>query len=384
MITSSRNPKDFINAQVRGKELIVRSHELNGVDYDKNQSVLIENLIDLNVFDYDEYSYTLILTDEYNSHLKIYNNANLEDIVNKKKVIERLAIDINSRIKNNENYDSELKKVAINLRAIKRAIEKNIDTLNDKQIRFKGEVNLNIRMNNLQDCKEDLEVLSESIKIIDTFILENKLFFFENIESESIRFHINKLSAYLRDARKNVRKVLDELTKYLVQIELEAKRIEHIKSIYKLKYSGELYEKTNAEIIFKEVKQIGSKLKINSHYRNDYDFMDQVYDEYKKTQSHTDKPLDTKQHIKPAPIKRDTIKETRNPTVSVRVAYLKFIKQDKPLEEFLNTIPNLDRKKYLSLYIRIVINYSNHLHISKKDTVTSRGFILPIVKRKGL
>ncbi len=316
--------------------------------------------------------------------MKIYNNANLEDIVNKKKVIERLAIDINSRIKDNENYDSELKKVAINLRAIKRAIEKNIDTLNDKQIRFKGEVNLNIRMNNLQDCKEDLEVLSESIKIIDTFILENKLFFFENIESESIRFHINKLSAYLRDARKNVRKVLDELTKYLVQIELEAKRIEHIKSIYKLKYSGELYEKTNAEIVFKEVKQIGSKLKIKAHYRNDYDFMDQVYDEYKKTQDYNELPLDPKQHIKPAPIKRDTIKETRKPTISVRVTYLKFIKQDKPLEVFLNTIPNLDRKKYLSLYIRIVINYSNHLHISKKDTVASRGFILPIVKRKGL
>ena len=63
MITSSRNPKDFINAQNRGKDLIIRSHELNGVDYDKSQSTIIENLIDLNVFDYDEYSYTLILTD---------------------------------------------------------------------------------------------------------------------------------------------------------------------------------------------------------------------------------------------------------------------------------------------------------------------------------
>lgn len=384
MISTSRNPKDFIKAQEKGKELIVKSHELNGVDYDKSQSSVIENLIDLNVFDYDEYSYTLILSDEYNSHLKIYNHASMEDIIHKKKTVERLTIDISERIKSNETYDSELKNVSKTLRAIKRIIEKNIDTLNDKQIRFKGETNLSIRLNNLYDCKEDLEVLSESIKVIDRFILDHKFFFFERIENESIRFHINKLSNYLRDARGNVRKVLDELTKYLIQVELEAKRIEHIKSLYKLKYSGELYEKTNAAQLFQQVRHIATKVKkAKPHYRSDYDLMDAVYDVYKTKNNQVATHLEASVHEKPAPIKNKKL-ELKKATINVRTAYLKFIKQEYSLDIFLNTIPKLDRKKFLSLYIRILINYSEHLVISRQKTVNSRGCILPLVIRKGL
>ena len=42
----------------------------------KDLSLSIEKLIDFNVFDYDEYSYSLLLSDDYNAHLQTYTDVN--------------------------------------------------------------------------------------------------------------------------------------------------------------------------------------------------------------------------------------------------------------------------------------------------------------------
>ena len=79
MITTI-NPKEFIKVQNDAKEAIIEAHVKGSIEYtegvsyydsnkNKDLSPSIEKLIDFNVFDYDEYSYSLLLSDDYNAHL---------------------------------------------------------------------------------------------------------------------------------------------------------------------------------------------------------------------------------------------------------------------------------------------------------------------------
>ena len=110
MLKSIVEPQSFINAQNRGREAIIEAHKNNSIDYTDNMpfynskkediSNTIDNLIEFGVFDYDDYSYSLILTEEYNSHLSIYVDSNIIDINQRIETIKIIIRNINSKKKN--------------------------------------------------------------------------------------------------------------------------------------------------------------------------------------------------------------------------------------------------------------------------------------------
>ena len=392
MITTI-NPKEFIKAQNDAKEAIIEAHFKGSIEYmentpyyhsanNKDISLAIEKLIDFNVFDYDEYSYSLLLSDDYNSHLKTYTDVNIRDIEDKEKTIKKLIRDINIKRKDNNDYSSEIKRINSTFRNIKKIIYRAIESLNEKEMKFKAEINFEVKKANLYDCKADLTALSEAVTNTDRFLIEYKSYFVDELGNESISFHINQLAHHIHDVRENISKTLNELSKYLMHIEKEAKKIERLNHLYKLKINGELFEKSNIASVFTRLKSIAEAKNIKSQYMNNDELISAMIDLAKE------KNITVVDEIKKEEQRPEALKVAINKTVqqkmilSTKKVYASFIKQDMDLATFLKQ-KDLDKKQFLSIFIRLTLQYNKFLKIDKNIDIDQKGVKLPYIIKRG-
>ena len=392
MITTI-NPKEFIKAQNDAKEAIIEAHFKGSIEYmentpyyhsanNKDISLAIEKLIDFNVFDYDEYSYSLLLSDDYNSHLKTYTDVNIRDIEDKEKTIKKLIRDINIKRKDNNDYSSEIKRINSTFRNIKKIIYRAIESLNEKEMKFKAEINFEVKKANLYDCKADLTALSEAVTNTDRFLIEYKSYFVDELGNESISFHINQLAHHIHDVRENISKTLNELSKYLMHIEKEAKKIERLNHLYKLKINGELFEKSNITSVFTRLKSIAEAKNIKSQYMNNDELISAMIDLAKE------KNITVVDEIKKEEQRPEALKVAINKTVqqkmilSTKKVYASFIKQDMDLATFLKQ-KDLDKKQFLSIFIRLTLQYNKFLKIDKNIDIYQKGLKLPYIIKRG-
>ena len=392
MITTI-NPKEFIKAQNDAKEAIIEAHFKGSIEYmentpyyhsanNKDISLAIEKLIDFNVFDYDEYSYSLLLSDDYNSHLKTYTDVNIKDIEDKEKTIKKLIRDINIKRKDNNDYSSEIKRINSTFRNIKKIIYRAIESLNEKEMKFKAEINFEVKKANLYDCKADLTALSEAVTNTDRFLIEYKSYFVDELGNESISFHINQLAHHIHDIRENISKTLNELSKYLMHIEKEAKKIERLNHLYKLKINGELFEKSNIASVFTRLKSIAEAKNIKSQYMNNDELISAMIDLAKE------KNITVVDEIKKEEKRPEALKVAINKTVqqkmilSTKKVYASFIKQDMDLATFLKQ-KDLDKKQFLSIFIRLTLQYNKFLKIDKNIDIDQKGVKLPYIIKRG-
>ena len=392
-MTTNINPKEFIKAQNDAKEAIIDAHFKGSIEYmdnipyynstnNKDLSLSIEKLIDFNVFDYDEYSYSLLLSDDYNAHLQTYTDVNIKDIEDKEKTIKKLIRDINIKRKDNNDYSSEIKRINSTFRNIKKIIYRAIESLNEKEMKFKAEINFEVKKANLYDCKADLTALSEAVTNTDRFLIEYKSYFVDELGNESISFHINQLAHHIHDVRENISKTLNELSKYLMHIEKEAKKIERLNHLYKLKINGELFEKSNIASVFTRLKSIAEAKNIKSQYMNNDELISAMIDLAKE------KNITVVDEIKKEEQRPEALKVAINKTVqqkmilSTKKVYASFIKQDMDLATFLKQ-KDLDKKQFLSIFIRLTLQYNKFLKIDKNIDIYQKGLKLPYIIKRG-
>lgn len=392
MITNI-NPKEFIKAQNDAKEAIIDAHFKGSIEYmdnipyynstnNKDLSLAIEKLIDFNVFDYDEYSYSLLLSDDYNAHLQTYTDVNIKDIEDKQKIIKKLIRDINIKKKDNNDYSSEIKRINSSFRNIKKIIYRAIESLNEKEMKFKAEVNFEVKKANLYDCKADLTALSEAVTNTDKFLIEYKSYFVDELSNESISFHINLLAHHIHDVRENISKTLNELSKYLMHIEKEAKKIEKLNHLYKLKVNGELFEKSNIESVLIRLKSIAEPINVKPQYMNDLELIDAIVNLAKEKKVSVNQEI-KKEEIRPESIKLDQNKVPQQKMIlGTKKVYSSFIKQDRDLATFLKQ-KDLDKKQFLSIFIRLTLQYNKFLKIDKAITIEHKGIELPFITKRG-
>ena len=392
MITTI-NPKEFIKAQNDAKEAIIEAHFKGSIEYmdnmpyysstnNKDLSKAIEKLIDFNVFDYDEYSYSLLLSDDYNAHLQTYTDVNIKDIEDKQKIIKKLIRDINIKKKDNNDYSSEIKRINSSFRNIKKIIYRAIESLNEKEMKFKAEVNFEVKKANLYDCKADLTALSEAVTNTDKFLIEYKSYFVDELSNESISFHINLLAHHIHDVRENISKTLNELSKYLMHIEKEAKKIEKLNHLYKLKVNGELFEKSNIESVLIRLKSIAEPISVKPQYMNDLELIDAIVNLAKEKKVSVNQEI-KKEEIRPESIKLDQNKVPQQKMIlGTKKVYSSFIKQDRDLATFLKQ-KDLDKKQFLSIFIRLTLQYNKFLKIDKAITIEHKGIELPFITKRG-
>ena len=392
-MTTNINPKEFIKAQNDAKEAIIDAHFKGSIEYmdnipyynstnNKDLSLAIEKLIDFNVFDYDEYSYSLLLSDDYNAHLRTYTDVNIKDIEDKQKIIKKLIRDINIKKSDNNDYSSEIKRINSSFRNIKKIIYRAIESLNEKEMKFKAEVNFEVKKANLYDCKADLTALSEAVTNTDRFLIEYKSYFVDELSNESISFHINLLAHHIHDVRENISKTLNELSKYLMHIEKEAKKIEKLNHLYKLKVNGELFEKSNIESVLIRLKSIAEPISVKPQYMNDLELIDAIVNLAKEKKVSVNQVLKNEE-IRPESIKLDQNKVPQQKMIlGTKKVYSSFIKQDMDLATFLKQ-KDLDKKQFLSIFIRLTLQYNKFLLISKGITIEHKGIELPYITKRG-
>ena len=392
-MTTNINPKEFIKAQNDAKEAIIDAHFKGSIEYmdnipyynstnNKDLSLAIEKLIDFNVFDYDEYSYSLLLSDDYNAHLQTYTDVNIKDIEDKQKIIKKLIRDINIKKKDNNDYSSEIKRINSSFRNIKKIIYRAIESLNEKEMKFKAEVNFEVKKANLYDCKADLTALSEAVTNTDKFLIEYKSYFVDELSNESISFHINLLAHHIHDVRENISKTLNELSKYLMHIEKEAKKIEKLNHLYKLKVNGELFEKSNIESVLIRLKSIAEPINVKPQYMNDLELIDAIVNLAKEKNVSVNQEI-KKEEIRPESIKLDQNKVPQQKMIlGTKKVYSSFIKQDRDLATFLKQ-KDLDKKQFLSIFIRLTLQYNKFLKIDKAITIEHKGIELPFITKRG-
>ena len=392
-MTTNINPKEFIKAQNDAKEAIIDAHFKGSIEYmdnipyynstnNKDLSLAIEKLIDFNVFDYDEYSYSLLLSDDYNAHLRTYTDVNIKDIEDKQKIIKKLIRDINIKKSDNNDYSSEIKRINSSFRNIKKIIYRAIESLNEKEMKFKAEVNFEVKKANLYDCKADLTALSEAVTNTDRFLIEYKSYFVDELSNESISFHINLLAHHIHDVRENISKTLNELSKYLMHIEKEAKKIEKLNHLYKLKVNGELFEKSNIESVLIRLKSIAEPISVKPQYMNDLELTDAIVNLAKEKNVSVNQEI-KKEEIRPESIKLDQNKVPQQKMIlGTKKVYSSFIKQDMDLATFLKQ-KDLDKKQFLSIFIRLTLQYNKFLLISKGITIEHKGIELPYITKRG-
>ena len=392
-MTTNINPKEFIKAQNDAKEAIIDAHFKGSIEYmdnipyynstnNKDLSLAIEKLIDFNVFDYDEYSYSLLLSDDYNAHLQTYTDVNIKDIEDKQKIIKKLIRDINIKKKDNNDYSSEIKRINSSFRNIKKIIYRAIESLNEKEMKFKAEVNFEVKKANLYDCKADLTALSEAVTNTDKFLIEYKSYFVDELSNESISFHINLLAHHIHDVRENISKTLNELSKYLMHIEKEAKKIEKLNHLYKLKVNGELFEKSNIESVLIRLKSIAEPINVKPQYMNDLELIDAIVNLAKEKKVSVNQEI-KKEEIRPESIKLDQNKVPQQKMIlGTKKVYSSFIKQDRDFATFLKQ-KDLDKKQFLSIFIRLTLQYNKFLKIDKAITIEHKGIELPFITKRG-
>lgn len=391
-MTTNINPKEFIKAQNDAKEAIIDAHFKGSIEFmenipyynsnNKDLSKAIEKLIDFNVFDYDEYSYSLLLSDDYNAHLQTYTDVNIKDIEDKQKTIKKLIRDINIKRKDNNEYSSEVKRINSSFRNIKKIIYRAIESLNEKEMKFKAEVNFEVKKANLYDCKSDLTALSEAVTNTDRFLIEHKSYFVDELSNESISFHINLLAHHIHDVRENISKTLNELSKYLMHIEKEAKKIEKLNHLYKLKVNGELFEKSNIESVLIRLKSVAEPISIKPQYMNDHDLIDAIVNLAKQKNISVNQEI-KKEEIRPESIKLDQNKVPQQKMIlGTKKVYNSFIKQNLDLATFLKQ-KDLDKKQFLSIFIRLTLQYNKFLKIDKAITIEHKGIELPFIIKRG-
>ena len=392
-MTTNINPKEFIKAQNDAKEAIIDAHFKGSIEYmdnipyynstnNKDLSLAIEKLIDFNVFDYDEYSYSLLLSDDYNAHLQTYTDVNIKDIEDKQKIIKKLIRDINIKKKDNNDYSSEIKRINSSFRNIKKIIYRAIESLNEKEMKFKAEVNFEVKKANLYDCKADLTALSEAVTNTDKFLIEYKSYFVDELSNESISFHINLLAHHIHDVRENISKTLNELSKYLMHIEKEAKKIEKLNHLYKLKVNGELFEKSNIESVLIRLKSIAEPINVKPQYMNDLELIDAIVNLAKEKKVSVNQEI-KKEEIRPESIKLDQNKVPQQKMIlGTKKVYSSFIKQDRDLATFLKQ-KDLDKKQFLSIFIRLTLQYNKFLSINKDIRIEHKGIELPFITKRG-
>ncbi len=392
MITTI-NPKEFIKVQNDAKEAIIEAHFKGSIEYlegvayydskkKKDLSPSIEKLIDFNVFDYDEYSYSLLLSDDYNAHLKTYTDVNIKDIEEKQKTIKKLIRDINIKRNGFHDYSSEIKKINSIFRSIKKIIYRAIESLNEKEMKFKAEVNFEVKKANLHDCKTDLTALSEAVNNTDKFLIKYKSYFADELGNDSISFHINQLAHHIHDVRENISKTLNELSKYLIRIEKEAKKIEKLNHLYKLKINGELFEKSNIESVLFRLKDISVPVKVKTQYMNNDELIVSIVALAKENNITINEDM-KKEEQRPQAVKPSQNKKVKQKIIlSTKKVYKNFIKQDRDLVTFLKQ-KNLNKKQFLSIFIRMTLQYNKFLSISKSEIIEHKGIKMPYIIKRG-
>jgi len=146
--------------------------------------------------------------------------------------------------------------------------------------------------------------------------------------------------------------------------------------------NGELFEKSNIESVLCRLQDIATPIKIKTQYKNDDELIASIAVLAKENDISVNENMQ-KEEKRPESVMPFQDKEVKQRVVlSTKKVYKIFIKQDKDLATFLKQ-KDLDKKQFLSILIRITLQYNKFLTISKDEIIEHKGIKIPYIIKRG-
>jgi glutamyl/glutaminyl-tRNA synthetase len=166
-----------------------------------------------------------------------------------------------------------------------------------------------------------------------------------------------------------------------MHIEKEAKKIEKLNHLYKLKINGELFEKSNIESVLIRLKTIAESINIKSQYLNNDELITAIVSLAKEKNITVIDEIKKEEKRPPAiKVNQGKVVEQRM-ILSTKKVYNSFMKQDRDLASFLIQ-KEIDKKQFLSIFIRTTLQYNKFLLISKEINIEHKGIKLPYITKR--
>jgi len=250
----SKNIIEIIQVQNSCREII---QELYNYDSRPNDAIRqninnakLDEAIHLEIIEYDSFDDELMLSADtyeyYKTRLGQNDETNIGVITNKLAKLKAQLYNYNLRAKN-ESTQKELREIYKLLVQLPTLLKHNLHAIASSSIfAFKNEKNFEIKMANLKTSHEDIQVLMESSKSVDSFIDEQYNFFksMKNAKISSAILRIKYNSVALEDA---FRTLYEDIKNYINQTVKDGEFIKKLQLLKKLKDENRLYKDSNIE-----------------------------------------------------------------------------------------------------------------------------------------
>lgn len=371
---TSQNIIKIIDVQNSCKKVIqeLYNHESrpNEIIRATSKNAKIDEAIRLDIIEYDSFDDELSLSSDTEEYYKTRLGQNSETyigLVGDK--IAKLNVQLstyNLRIKELESPDKEIKSIYKILNSIPSVLRFNLHAISSNSIfAFKNEPNFDIKMSKLKLCQDEIGELILASLSVDS-LLDEQYNFFKSMQNSKINSSVLKLRHNSSEIENSFRKLFEDIKNYINQSIKDGEFIKKLQRLKELKDENTLYEKSNITELIENKKIIVPITKEKRIHPDDrvHDYIDTV------RKIIDSRELEIKALKKESAINYDLKEkiEVKRTLYNYQKLNSAFLAQEKDLISFL-IISNIDEKRLLGVFVRLLKNFSHKYHINNKHFI---------------
>jgi len=370
----NKNISDIIQVQHSCRNLLQELYDYDARPSDaireRYKTSKIDDALYFNIIEYDEFNklFSLSLDTEeyYKTRLGQNDETNIGFIDEKLSKLELQMHFYNTRVQNAEPVEKELQRIYKILSQIPSLLKYNLYAITSSSIfAFKSEPNFDIKMEKLEICESEIKQLIDASLRIDTFLKTNHQFF-KSMKSAKINSIVLRLKKNSVELEKSFIKLFDDIKNFINQSIKDGVFIKKLQRLKELKDENRLLTETNIESLAKEKKVVCKTTKIKKIHPDDkiLDYIDgirAIIESRKIALNDTMKEERLEYDV-------DEVVEVERKLYNYQKLHSGFLAQDENLIAYLLS-ENIDKKRILGVFIRMLKNYSIHYDIDEEKFI---------------
>jgi len=336
-----------------------------------SRNAKIDEAIRLDIIEYDAFDDELSLSSDTQEYYQTRLGQNSETsigVIGDKVLKLRLQLkNYDLRVKSLESPEKEIKAIYKILNSIPALLRFNLHAISSSSIfAFKNEPNFEIKMSKLELCQNEISELIDSSKAVDA-LLDEQYNFLKSMQSRKINSAVLKLRHNSANIESSFGRLYEDIKNFINQSIKDGEFIKKLQRLKELKDANTLYEKTDIEKIIIQKSVIVNDVKEKRVHPDDriHDFLDTI------NKIIDSRELELKDIKEDKPLLYDKTKQINieKKLYNYQKLHREFLSQQKDLVSFL-ILNEIDEKRLLGVFIRLLKNYSLKYKIEKNSFIT--------------
>ena len=375
MMQTSTNITNIIEVQNSCKKVIQELYNYesrpNEVIRSISRNAKIDEALRLDIIEYDSFDDELSLSSDTEEYYKTRLGQNSETsiglISEKLSKLHRELKNYDMRVKNLESPDREIKAIYKILNAIPSLLRFNLHALSSSSIfAFKNEPNFEIKMSKLSLCQDEISELTDASKVVDA-LLDEQYNFFKSMQDRRINSAVLKLRHNSATIESSFGRLYEDIKNYINQSIKDGEFIKKLQRLKELKDENVLADKTNIMQVLNEKEFLVADVKEKRLHPDDriHDFIETI------TKIIDSRELELKEIKEDKALLFDKTQkvEVQKKLYNYQKLHREFLAQERDLISYL-ILKEIDQKRLLGVFIRLLKNYSHKYNIQKNSFIT--------------